>query len=647
MRLIQRAAVAAFLLLLAAPLNAQELIEESLVVDTPDVFLSGVPVQVPVRIPGGVQPELVEIRSSSGTLLGSEVLAPYDTANISVTVTPADMPLEVTAAGESEAVSAPVLPGFVSILPPLIAIALALWFKEVIVSLVAGVWLGALFVYSYNPFEAIISVAGRFARDALLDPGRASIVVFSLLLGGMVGIIGKMGATRSMVDAISPFATNRRRGLLATWFAGLVVFFDDYANTLVVGNTMRPVTDRLKISREKLAYIVDSTAAPVAALMFVSTWVGYEIGLIADGYEAAATQSADPAIAQALDIPAFGVFISTIPYLFYPILAIVLVLTLVITGRDFGPMLHAERRANSGGGLFRPGAQLAADTGEAEMGAAGRSVPWWFGVLPVAVLVTTVLWGLVRTGIEALPEGDPANLTNIFGNADPYVPLLWGSLLACVVAVALASGTRVLTLNESVQGVVSGVKSMMMAMMILTLAWSLSDVTNALGTAPYLSQLLSDAIPVTLIPVSVFVVAAATAFATGSSWGTMAILLPIVIPLTIALGGVEVVPGGEAYHILLSSIAAVLAGSIFGDHCSPISDTTVLSSMASGCDHIDHVKTQLPYALTVGGAGLLLGNVATAYGLPAWISLLLGAGTVIGVVLLIGKKVEDGHVVAS
>ncbi|MGY8779649.1 MAG: Na+/H+ antiporter NhaC family protein, partial [Longimicrobiales bacterium] len=377
--------------------------------------------------------------------------------------------------------------------------------------------------------------------------------------------------------------------------------------------------------------------APVAALVPVSTWVGYEISLIGDGLGIAAEQT--PGAAAALDVSSFSIFVETIPYLFYPLLALVLVFLTSVTGRDFGPMAAAEKRAASGQGLYRPGANLAVDTESEDMNPKeGAPRLWYNAALPVLAVIIVVLVGLYTSGRAVV--GPDANLRDVFGEASSYDALLWGSLAGALMAVFLSIGQRILTLEECVAASVGGFRSMMLAMMILVLAWSMGSVTEAIGTSSFLTLLLSDRIAIELIPAIVFLTSAAMAFATGTSWGTMAIMLPVVIPLTVALGGPDVLPGAVDAHILLGGIASVLAGSIFGDHCSPISDTTVLSSTASACDHVDHVKTQLPYALLVGGIGLLLGNIGTAYGLPAWAA--LGIGTLILVVVLytIGKPVE-------
>jgi Na+/H+ antiporter NhaC len=534
-----------------------------------------------------------------------------------------------------------VLPAWISLLPPLLAIVLALVFKEVVTSLFIGVWLGGFFVAGLNPITGTMRAIDTFITPVLVDYDHAAILVFSFLLGGMVGVISKSGGTRGIVEAVRPLATTPRRAQLATYLSGLAIFFDDYANTLIVGNTMRPITDRMKVSREKLAYIVDSTAAPVAAIVFVSTWVGFEISLIGDGLAAAASQSGTtPELAASLgSANAFTLFIHSIPYLFYPLLALLMVGLIVFLQRDFGPMLKAERRASRGEGLHREGAMLMSEAGSDRMEPIeGAPLRWYNAVLPVLTVVTVVLLGLYLQGRSNL--GRPGTLWEIFGEASPFDALLWGSLAGCIVAVVLAVGQRILSMHQAIDGLVGGMRAMFLAGIILVLAWSLGAVTEVLGTAPYISGLLEGNLPGELLPALVFITSASIAFATGTSWGTMGILLPIVIPLAVAMGGTVDPETGTAYVILLGSIASV-AGAIFGDHCSPISDTTVMSSMASACDHVDHVRTQLPYALVVGVVGIVIGNIPTAYGFPVWVSLLLGATILFALLRFYGKKDFD------
>jgi len=530
-------------------------------------------------------------------------------------------------------------PGWLSIVPPLAAIALALIFREVVISLFAGIWLGALFLSQYDPVRATLSVIDRFVIEALGDPDHIAIIVFSLLLGGMVGVMNRNGGTKGIVESMRNLATSPRRGLFLTWLAGLFVFFDDYANTLIVGNTMRPITDRLKISREKLAYIVDSTAAPVAVIALISTWVGFEISLIGDALGNASLQATDPEVAAQLAAGSanpFNVFLHSIPYLFYPILTIFFVLMVVLTQRDFGPMLEAERRASSGGGLIRPGSMPATQDTGSEFGDASGKHRWYNAALPVLSVVVVALVGIYLTGKEGLGEGE-SGIRSIVGAADPFKALLWASLTGCIVALVLSIGQRILKPAEAIEAWLDGLRSMMLAMVILVLAWSLGAVTEALGTGPYLSSVLSDTLPLQALPVIVFLVGALISFATGTSWGTMAILFPVVIPLAVTMGAGVGFSGGENYSILLGVISSVMAGSIFGDHCSPISDTTVMSSMASACDHIDHVRTQLPYALLVGVVGMLVGDIPTALGLHPAIALALGVAILYSALRFFGR----------
>ncbi|MEZ4414294.1 MAG: Na+/H+ antiporter NhaC family protein [Gemmatimonadota bacterium] len=616
------------------------------VVDPPRTVLGGVPFTLHLQ-GGQTGPLEFEILDAAGSRLSSGTVQ----AGAQATTEPlrvsgrGQLPLEVQVGGVQTSVTPAYAPGWFSLIPPLIAIALALLLREVVSALFAGIWIGALVLTGFHPLSATGRLVDHFVVPQLGDvsDGKTTIVVFSMMLGGMVGLIAKNGGTRGIVEALEGLATSVRRGKLATWLAGLAIFFDDYANTLLVGNTMRPITDRLRISREKLAYIVDSTAAPVAAIVPISTWVGYEIGLIKGGLEIAAEQqrATDPAMAaEMLAANPFTVFLHTIPYLFYPLLALSFVLMTTLMNRDLGPMAVAERRAARGEGLHRAGAMLAADSHEGLLEPApGTPLRWWNAAIPVLAVVLVVLLGLLMTGRAAVEPG--AGLREVLAAADPFATLLWGALAGVLTAVALSMVQRLLTMSQAVEAWVSGVRSMMLAMVILVLAWSLGAVTEELGTAAYLASLLEGALPLSLIPAIVFVISGAMAFATGTSWATMAVMLPLVIPLTVALGGGTGFAGGTHHTVLLSAISSVLAGAIWGDHCSPISDTTVMSSMASACDHVDHVRTQLPYALLVGAVGLVLGDLGTAFGLPVWVALPAALLVLWGVLRTFGTPVTE------
>ncbi len=520
------------------------------------------------------------------------------------------------------------LPGWTSILPPLLAILIALLFRRVIPALFLGIWLGAWLVVDVSLaglWKGLLDAFDVYIRSALANPDHAAIVLFSLMIGGMVGIISKNGGMQGVVNWIVRWASDPRRGQLSTAVLGLLIFFDDYANTLVVGNTMRPVTDRLRISREKLAYIVDSTAAPVAALAFVTTWIGYEVGLVGT------------AVAQIPDYneSAYSIFLNSIPYSFYPWLALLFVFTVAWTQRDFGPMYRAEIRARTTGQVLGPDARIDEAAAEGREFRPPEDKPHRArnALIPILVLFVSVLGGLYATG-----EGE--TLREIIGSADSYRALMWGSLLGVLAAAVLSIGQRILTLDETMEAWYAGLRSMFFAMIILLLAWALSAITEELRTAQYLSSVLSERLAPGLVPAIVFVLSAATAFATGTSWGTMGILLPLVVPLAwhvLAASGLHT--EAEYHHIIYSTVSAVLAGAVWGDHCSPISDTTILSSMASGCDHIEHVRTQLPYALFVGIVAVLLGTLPTGFGLPWWMAMPVAAAVLLLGLRLMGKKV--------
>ena len=522
---------------------------------------------------------------------------------------------------------------WISILPPVVAILLALTLRQVIPALFAGVWLGSWAINGFSVAGLWFGLLDAFQvhiLTAFSDPDRGAIILFSLMIGGTVGIISRNGGMQGIVNKIVTWADTARRACLATAAMGLAIFFDDYANTLVVGNTMRPVTDSMRVSRAKLAYIVDSTAAPVACLALVTTWIGYEVGLIGESIARLPDLHEEP----------YLLFLSTIPYSFYPLLAIAFVFMVASSGRDFGPMLKAELNARENGNeeLEQKGSSMTDDCQpiDAIEGKPQRAIN---AALPIFVLVTAVMASLYVTGNAEFSSAD-ASLKDIIGAADSYKSLMWGSLLGMVTAATLTLAQRIMTLEEVVNSWYQGMRAMIYAIIILVLAWALGGITDILETANFLVSILGDAFPVELLPVLVFILAAGTAFATGSSWGAMGILVPLIIPLTWAVMKTNGMSGPQDMHLLYSSIAAVLGGSVWGDHCSPISDTTILSSMASGCDHIEHVRTQMPYALLVGFVAIATGSVPVAYGMPWWIGLLLGAGLLY---LILHLRGESAH----
>ncbi|MCG6964788.1 MAG: Na+/H+ antiporter NhaC family protein [Acidobacteria bacterium] len=521
-----------------------------------------------------------------------------------------------------------------SLVPPVLAISLALAFKDVIVSLFLGVWLGASMLAGGNVALGFLRVVDTHMRGALVDSDHVSIILFSLLLGGMVGVMSRAGGTHGVVRLLEPLATTPRRAQLATWVMGVLIFFDDYSNTLIVGNAMRPVTDRHGVSREKLSYLVDSTAAPVACIALVSTWIGYQVSLLSDALKAGGSP-----------LNPFSIFLASIPFAFYPVLALATNFTAAVTGRDFGPMLNAERRARLGE-VSSPTAQPLADYESSGLAPEDDTPRRWLNAaLPVVTVVLVTLVGLLVTGWQALAKEGVAHpgLSRVVGASDPFTVLLWASLLGITLAIGLAVAQNLLSMREALEAAVRGFKSMLMAMVVLTLAWSLGGICSGLETAHFLVKAVGPHLAVTLIPAAVFVVAALVSFATGTSWGTMAIMTPLAVPLVLSSAAVHL-----HHHLVAETVAAILGGSVFGDHCSPISDTTIMSSMASSCDHVDHVRTQLPYALLGALAALLLGYLPEAlYDVPSWVSMPVGVAAIFAWFYLVGRPVDDEGLLAG
>ena len=531
---------------------------------------------------------------------------------------------EDTVIGEAEA---QVIPAWFSILPPLTAILVALLIRSVLPALVLGLWLGAWALNGLTVsgfFAGFLDGFDIYLTNAVADRDHVSIMLFTFMIAGMVGIISRNGGMRGIVELIIRGANTPKRGQMSVWTLGLLIFFDDYSNTLVVGNTSRSVTDRLKISREKLAYIVDSTAAPVATVALVTTWIGYQVGLIGD----AMTRIPD------LDLSPYGVFLNSILYSFYPFLAIFFVILVITTGRDFGPMLKAERRARETGQVVPDSSStLGADDEAALAMKEGLPPRAMNAIIPVVAMTLAIMGGLYVTG-----EGE--TVSDIVGSANSYQALMWASIISVLVAVVMTLSQRLLSLDEVVDAWVSGARFTFLAMIILVLSWAMAEISSELHTADFLIASLGDRLPMGVLPTMVFVLAAFTAFSTGSSWGAMGILLPLVLPLSWAVLGARDSADPEHLYILYASVSCVLAGAVWGDHCSPISDTTVMSSLSAGCDHIEHVRTQMPYALLVGFASIVLGTLPVSFGMPWWLGFLLAAGLLVFTLRWLGQIVD-------
>lgn len=525
-------------------------------------------------------------------------------------------------------------PAWVSLLPPLIAILIALLFKEVHVALILGIFFGVFTINGFQLkqiFNSFFQIADTYVLQAIayteggeLQTGHLSIIVFSVLIGGMVHIISKNGGMNGIVHQVSKLATSGRRAQLATWLMGCMIFFDDYANSLVVGNTMRPLTDKFKVSREKLAYIVDSTAAPIAAIAFVTTWIGYQLSEIEKGL---ASQSI-----LTIDQSAYSIFLGSLKYAYYPIFTLFFMLVLIFLKKDFGPMLKAEREAANS-------PQKTSIEGEAD-----KTSHWLNAAIPVLSLIFMVIIGLVITGSSPEIWSSSLSLTeklrDILSNADSYKALIWASFLACAMAIVVSLISGASGLKESMESMIDGFKTMVPAVVILILAWALAGVIENLHTADYLSSMVPENFNAYWLPLIFFILSALISFATGSSWNTMAVMYPICIPIVIKIATVNgtQIEMDVLMPVLLNTVSVILAASVFGDHCSPISDTTILSSLSSHCDHISHVKTQMPYALIVGLVSILCGGVLFAFGVPWYFLYLIGFILLYILIHFLGKK---------
>lgn len=522
--------------------------------------------------------------------------------------------------------------GALSVAPPLLAIVLAVITRKAVLSLFLGIWSGAVIVTGglgiVQTFEWIVA--------AVSDEFQATILVFTLLLGSGVAMVWNLGGTAAVRDwALERLDSQRQAGLVA-WGLGIVLFFDDYANTAIVGSAMKDVSDRLRISREKLSYVVDSTAAPVATLG-ISSWVAFQLSLIGEGYEAAGVDAANRP-------GTFEVFVSSIPFNMYAILAIVMVLLIVGSGRDYGEMLTAEHRSWTSGKVTRDEAVPMQDVA-GELGEPPASTPRLVNFfVPVAVLVAVTVATALWSG-EFSPVGFGGDL--LAGELGAAGGRLWDAALNASYEVALMIGSFAMVASGFVLGrvydvfgagdateyAIDGFSIMLTAASILVLAWGIGGAIDALGTGEYVANVAVGSVSPAFLPALVFVVAGIIAFSTGTSWGTMGIVTPIAIPIAWEISG-----GGAAGHTLVAAMVGVIfSGAIFGDHSSPISDTTVLSATFTGADLIDHVRTQIYYAVTVAAVVVLLLVVWGLTRVTPLALLPLGAVLLAGLVYLLSE----------
>ncbi|KAI9594519.1 Na+/H+ antiporter family-domain-containing protein [Syncephalis fuscata] len=589
------------------------------------------------------------------------------------------------------------VPGWLTLVPIIILIAVALLTKQVLLALFCGVFLSAMFINFYNPLTGFLRATDYYMVEALSDPDHDKVLLFTWFLAGLIALIQRSGGAEGLAQLVTRWATSRWRGLWVTFILGMIIFFDDFASCLIVGTNMVQVTDLLKISREKLAFFVHATSSPPASLAPVSSWIGYEVGLIADELRKLGN-TADP----------FMIFLKTIVGRFYPIFMLIFLVALNVLKRDFGPMLTAERRAyrtgqvapdknnrtndnddtscNSDkceGGIassvmqriFRRRKNRPLETIPEEMSEkkdtetetivsindnfdkmddqrsvesdeliedpvrpiAGKPRRWFNAVLPIAINVFLIILGILVTGyyatlkLKQAGEAVSIDIATMAGNGDSYGALIYASLFTSIFSIILYKVQNILTINDHW---VIGIKEIFEPVLILVLAWAIGTALNELRTAHFIVGVLRGSLDPRIMPTLVFITSCVISFVTGTSWGTMAILFPLAIPLAAALQ-----PGSEA--AIVDTVASILTGAIFGDQCSPISGTSVMSALSSKCPLPAHVTTQLPYALVVALVSIVFGYLPVGFRLyPAGVAIPVGAAAIFIIIFLFGSKVE-------
>ncbi|WP_144559775.1 Na+/H+ antiporter NhaC family protein [Shouchella miscanthi] len=455
--------------------------------------------------------------------------------------------------------------GFISLIPPLIAIGLAITTKNVLVSLFTGLFAGVLLLTSGNPITATTETIGEYLFPQLTDSYNAAVLVLLLFIGGFVGLIEKSGGSAALAKRVVRFLDTKAKTQMAAYVGGLTIFFSDLGSPLIVGPIFEKIFDKAKISREKLAWIIDSTASPLAVMIPFIGWGVYIMGLIRQEFDNIGS-----------DMSEFTAFLQAIPFQLYPILAVAIVPFIALTKLDFGPMARAEQRVEKTGELYWKSSRPLRYSEPVDENQKSYAVLIW---LPLLTLFVTLFGLLLTHGFPFEPVA----------GGDFRVALSTAYLFASIVLIGLMVLLKVKRFSEAFELYSKGMQKMVFVLATLVLAWALGTVMSEMGTANYVIELLQDSVPGYLVPAILFLVAVCISLATATSWGTFAIMMPFAIPMAFGLDA----------HLAVC-IGAVLSGGIFGDHCSPISDTTILSSTGAGCDNVDHVKTQFPYALLNG-----------------------------------------------
>jgi Na+/H+ antiporter NhaC len=497
--------------------------------------------------------------------------------------------------------------GLLSLLPPILTVVLAVWTRNIIVSLSIGVFAGSMILQNYNPFDATLDMIESRVFVQISVPSNIQIIFTMMAIGGFIRLLEVSGGAHAFARNMTGFITNGARAQMATWVSGLMIFFTDSGNALIIGPLFRPIFTELKICREKLAYILDSTASPVCILMPFIGWGAYIMGLIEQSY-------ADAGLTE----PALNVLLNVMPYQFYAIFTLAAVPFFILSGGDFGPMARAQRRYEA---LRRYEERLLVPPPESRQIDTSESEAVEPLAMPLALFVVplTILLGLIGMLLMYFARLD--DMSSIHVRSTMTIAYVAASVASAV----LMHHYQKVGMDASLGNFIKGAETMVYVVVILILAWSLSSVIKDLGTAQTLSTLIGQEMKPALLPAIVFVLGAIISIATGSSWGTFAILMTLAVPVAVNVGAP-----------LYLTIGAVLSGGLFGDHTSPISDTTVLASIGADCAHIDHVSTQLSYALATGMTAFLT-FIAAGLLDSAWVGV-VGLGVLLLVIFMLGRN---------
>lgn len=495
--------------------------------------------------------------------------------------------------------------GVLSLLPPLLAIVLAFITKNVLFSLFFGVFIGATMLAGWNPILGFVNSIGDFIIPNMADSWNAGVILMTLFVGVFAAMLERGGGATAFGKKMENRIRTRKQAQIAAWIGGLVIFFSDSSNSVLLGPIFKPITDRVKVSREKLAYICDSTAATVPVLIPITAWGAFIMGIMKNHLP----DGTNP----------MSIFMKSVPFYLYPILAILMVFYIGATGWDFGPMKKAEKRSYEEGKVLADGAQPLKKDFDIEVPQDANPTIWDM-IIPLVVLVVSLFAVFLWTG--GFPQ---VGFVEAISNSDTMLGLSVAFFLGSIIASIMTRRSKVMAVKEIGETWTIGFSQMIEAILILILSWSIGSVVSEVGTASFIVRVTEGLITPGVMFITIFIAACITSFATGTSWGTFAIFLPIAIPLALE-NDISVYP----------AIGAALAGGLFGDHCSPISDSTILASLGASSDHIDHVKTQLPYAI-VAAIASVFGYIVAALTDSGFLALVTSIIIMIIIVYVIQK----------